>query len=332
MGKDKKGAGTKASKQAKKNTAKTTKNTAKTTKNAAKTPAAKKGSVEARKAAQSAQAHQATSSQGTDAEAILAAKAAAFSVELPEQAFAHFKPLAEGLPAQEYPVFTGQALLMRANIKQALEVLEPHLPAAVSKLKDPGLREIFELPSLVMALDFASGRVPSARISAGELAQMLSEGGPWRELMLSYLEIASHPLLGLLPRERVAAVRAGTGRLDKAQDFVALAGLFAEFSGPLAGKHPFSAESIERLSALGGELVQQLKPGNAIQTTRRTSEALLRDRFAFLVSERYDHLQVLAAVALGKRKADELLPALRSAVATRSEEPPTDDQGAPSAA
>ena len=39
----------------------------------------------------------------------------------------------------------------------------------------------------------------------------------------------------------------------------------------------------------------------------------------------------LAAVALGKRKADELLPALRSAVATRPEEPPTDDQHTPPA-
>ncbi len=320
MGKDKKGAGTKAPKQA-----------SKTKKSPPKpTTTEKKGTVKARKKAQARQVAT-TSRKETEEEVILAARAAAFTVELPEQAFAHFRPLAEGLPAQEYPIFTGQALLMRANIKQALSLLEPHLPAVASKLKDPGLREIFELPSLVMALDFAAGRVPSARISAGELTQMLAEGGPWRELMLSYLEVASHPLLGLLPRERVAAVRAGSGRLDKAQDFVALAGLFAEFAEPLAGKHPFPAESIERLSALGGALVQQLKPGNVIQTTRRTPEALLRDRFAFLVSERYDHLQVLAAVALGKRKADELLPALRSAVAARSAESPADPQDPPPA-
>lgn len=35
---------------------------------------------------------------------------------------------------------------------------------------------------------------------------------------------------------------------------------------------------------------------------------------AALVTDRCDHLQVLAAVALGKRKADEFLPALRSVV------------------
>ncbi len=33
-----------------------------------------------------------------------------------------------------------------------------------------------------------------------------------------------------------------------------------------------------------------------------------------MVVDRYDHLQVLATIALGKRKADELLPALRSSV------------------
>ena len=64
---------------------------------------------------------------------------------------------------------------------------------------------------------------------------------------------------------------------------MALAGLFAEFAEPLAGKHPFPAESIERLSALG------------------------------------------------KRKADELLPALRSAVAARSGASPAAPRDAPPA-
>lgn len=304
MGKDKKGAGAKAKK-------------------------AKKASE---------QAESARRSKGPSAEPVVdaaaviaAARAAAFTEESPDKAFAHFRAEAEALPAEDYPIFTGQALLMRANIKQALEALEPHLPAAVSRLRDASVREVLELPSLVMALDFAAGRVPTSKLSAGELEKMLSEGGPWRELLLSYLEVASHPLIALVPRERVAAIRAGTGRLDKAQDFVALAGLFAEFAGPLAGKHPFSPESIDRLSTLGGALVQQLKPGKAVtQTPKRTPEALLRDRFAVLVTARYDHLQVLATVALGKRKADELLPALRSSVApsSHSEEAPVDGKGA----
>jgi hypothetical protein len=247
--------------------------------------------------------------------AIAAARAAAYTDEDPAKAFEHFRPLAEKVPADGLAVFTGQALLMRANIKAALEAIEPHLPAAVSKLHDPMLTDVFELPSLVMALDFAAGRVPVAKLSAGEIEKMLAEGAPWRELMLRYLEVAAHPLIGLLPRERVIKVRQGTGKLDQAQDFVAIPGLFVEFKDALAGKHPFPAEKLDLLATLGGVLVQNVRPGRSVTEVRkRTAEAILRDQLAELVVARYDHLEVLATVAVGRRKAAELLPALRSAV------------------
>lgn len=264
----------------------------------------------------------------TTAEIIAAAKDAAFKDETPALAFAHFRPLAEAVPAADLVVFTGQPLLMRANVRTALQALEPHLETAVNALRTPPLQEIFELPSLVMGLEFATGRVPVAKLSTGEIERMLSEGAPWRELMLSYLEIASHPLVGLLPRERVAAVRTGRGKLDQAQDFVAIPGLFAEFAQSIAGKHPFPAEKIDLLATLGGALVQNVKPGHAPTTiAKRSMESILRDQFAHLVVERYDQLLVMAALALGKRKADELLPALRASVprqgaATAPEEAP----------
>ncbi|CAN97999.1 hypothetical protein predicted by Glimmer/Critica [Sorangium cellulosum So ce56] len=260
-------------------------------------------------------------SDADPASLIAAARRGAFVDEMPERAFAHFRPLAEQVPTADLPIFTGQPLLMRANVKIALAAVEPHLPAAVSALREPRLKDVFELPSLVMALDFATARVPVAKLSAGEIEKMLAEGAPWRELMLTFLEVASHPLLGLLPRERVAAVRAGSGKLDKARDFVALPGLFAEFSSALEGKHPFPADKLDLLATLGGALVQQVRPGNAAATVaKRTPESILRDQLASLVADRYDQLQVLAAVALGKRKADELLPALRSAVSFGSTE------------
>jgi len=256
--------------------------------------------------------------KGDPVAVIEAARAAAYKDEAPAKAFAHFKPLAEQVPTENLAVFTGQALLMRANIVSALEAMEAHLGAAVRALKQPRLEEIFELPSLVMGLDFAAGRVPVAKLSTGEIEKMLAEGAPWRELMLSYLEVVSHPLINLLPQERVMAVRAGKGRLDLAQDFVAIPGLFTEFEGALSGKHPFPVDKLALLATLGGTLVQQVRPGNAkVEVAKRSSESILRDQFASLVADRYDRLQVLAAVALGKRKADELLPALRTAVVSR---------------
>jgi len=252
---------------------------------------------------------------GTPAAIIAAARAAAFADEAPPKAFAHFRPTAEQVPTADLAVFTGQPLLLRANILTALAAIEPHLEAAVSALRDPRLVEVFELPSLIMALEFAVGRVPVAKLSAGEIEKMLAEGAPWRELMLSFLEVAAHPLINLLPRERVAAVRAGKGKLDQSQDFVAIPGLFAEFAEVLAGKNPFPPEKIDLLATLGGTLVKHVRPGNTIaEVAKRTKEAILRDQLASMVVARYDQLQVLAAVGLGSRKAAEILPALRATV------------------
>lgn len=255
------------------------------------------------------------SAGGTPAAIIAAARAAAFADEAPPKAFEHFRPLAEKVPTADLAVFTGQPLLLRANILAALAAVEPHLEAAVSALREPRLVDVFELPSLIMALEFSVGRVPVAKLSAGEIEKMLAEGAPWRELMLSFLEVAAHPLIHLLPRERVAAVRSGKGKLDQAQDFVAIPGLLAEFSVALAGKHPFPPEKIDLLATLGGTLVKHVRPGNAItEVAKRSKESILRDQLAAMVVERYDQLQVLAAVALGSRKAAELLPALRASV------------------
>jgi hypothetical protein len=243
------------------------------------------------------------------------ARAAAFTDEHPQHAFDHFRPLTDKVPQADLPVFTGQALVMRANVRHALQAIEPYLVTAVARLSDPRLQDIFELPALTTALDFAAARVPLAKLSAGEIQAKLDEGAPWRELMLSYLEVASHPLVGLLPAERVRAVRAGKGKLDMARDFVSVVGLFSEFSTALAGKHPFPPEKLDLLSTLGGQLVGQLKPGQAVgDPAQRTPESVLRDRFAWLVADRYDALQALAAVAVGYRKVEELLPALRTAV------------------
>ncbi len=251
----------------------------------------------------------------TSAAIIATARATAFNDEAPPTAFAHFRPLAEQVPTADLAVFTGQPLLLRANILAALAAVEPHLEAAVNALREPRLDEVFELPSLIMALEFAVGRVPVARLSAGEIESMLAEGAPWRELMLTFLEVAAHPLINLLPRERVAAVRAGKGKLDQARDFVAIPGLLAEFSAELDGKHPFPADKIDLLATLGGTLVKYVRPGNAIaEVAKRSKESILRDQLASMVVARYDQLQVLAAVALGRRKADELLPALRASV------------------
>jgi hypothetical protein len=267
------------------------------------------------------------------ADPIPLARAAAFTTDSPAAAFEHFRAAAERVPAAGLPPFTGQPLVMLHNVRRALAAVEPHLAVAVERMPGAPLQTIFELPAMTLALDYAAARVPVQKLSTGEIDAMLAEGRPWRELYLSYLEVVSHPLIGLVPRERVAAVRKGSGKLDAARDFVALPGLFEEFAAALEGKHPFAPDTVARLGELGNALVRQISPGSVVVTAApRAPEAILRNQLAKLVEDGYDALAVVATVALGKRAADELLPALRSTVAFAPAEPadghPTN--GAPS--
>lgn len=94
---------------------------------------------------------------------------------------------------------------------------------------------MLELPALVIGLEFAARRVPSAALSAGDIERMLDEGSPWRALTLDFLEVLANPLVGIVPPTRVQAIREGSSRLDRAQDFVAIAGLFLEYAPALTG-------------------------------------------------------------------------------------------------
>ena len=258
----------------------------------------------------------------TPEELIAGAKTAAFESDDPAKAFEHFRALAEAVSTDELPVFTGQPLVMLANIKRALEAIEHHLPAAVARLRDARLQGIFELPALTLGLSLAANRVPGSKLSSGEIESLFGEVSNTRLLTLDYLEVVSNPQLGLVPAERVRTIREGTGKIDKAEDFVAIASLFREFAGPLTGKHPFSPEMLTRMGEVGAALLGQLKPGAAaVAAPKRTPESLLRDQFAQLVADRYDDLEVLTAVAVGRRKANDLLPNLRSFVAPAKAEP-----------
>lgn len=260
---------------------------------------------------------------------IAAARAAAFVTDDPVAALDHFRPLAARVSTEGLAPLNGSPAVMLANVKSALATLEPHLSDVATRFPGARLQDLLELPSLVLALLAASRRVPSRALSDGEIQKLLAEGKPLRDLTLTFLEVASHPLLGIVPAARVRAIRAGKGKLDTAQDFVALATVFSEFEAALSGKHPFTDAMLARLSELGAELVQQVRPGSAAAAEKkRSEESLLRDQLASLVEDRYDHLLVLAAVALGRRKADAVFPALRSAFHAAPTEKAPEAEGA----
>lgn len=246
---------------------------------------------------------------------VAAARAGAFVDTAPARCFEHFRPLAEAVPTDGLTPFRGAPLVMHGNVKRALVAVEPGLPVAAARLRAPRIQEVYELPSLVLGLQFAAGRVPGAALSQGEVGALLAEQTPWRRLTMAYLDVVSDPLIGLVPRDRVTKIREGNGPLDRAEDFVAIDGVFTEFAGALAGKHPFSAAQLARLADVGAALLQQMRPGNAPKEERtRGPEATLRDQFAALVTARFEHLLELATLGLGRAKAEAEVPALHATV------------------
>lgn len=260
---------------------------------------------------------------------VAVARAAAFSTGNQAEAFAHFRPMAEAVPKAGLVPSPGKLALVRSNITEALRVLSPELPAVAAAMVNPPLQEVLELPALALALSFAAARVPTRSYSPGEIAAARSELAPLRDVTLTYLEVAAHPAVGLVPAARVQAIRSGKGPVDNAQDGVAIAGLFAEFAPVLEGKHPFAPAQLQRLEEIGNMLVATLQPAGAVPApaAEPNEAAVLRDQFEALLVERYELLKLCAAVAFKPARAQALIPALRRAAVV-----PSGADGAPTPA
>jgi len=267
-----------------------------------------------------------------DGAAIVAtARAEAFQTLDQAAAFAYFRPLVAQIESP--PPTAARYHLVRTNVFNAVAQVEPHLELAASRLVGAPIREVLELPSLALALTYAASRVSAPQMSAGEIAEALAALRPLREVTLAYLEVVSHPLVKLVPAERVRVIRAGTGPADQAQDGVSICGVFDEYAGVLEGKHPFTPAQLASLNDLGGSLVMQLRAKGALPTPPPTATpadeaALLRDRLEALLTERYEQLRLLATVALGPKAAALAIPPLRSGDATSAPTPtPTPTEG-----
>ena len=246
----------------------------------------------------------------------------------PRLAFEHFRPLAQALPEAEVEVCRADVPLVRINASRGVDAISPRLEELGVKRPDLRLGELLEIKPLALALVYAADRVPITG-SPGEIAERLARLGPVREMTLLQLEIFG--ALGLVPVDRVRAIRSGTGKLDTARDAVAIAGMYVEFASVVTGKHPFTEEHFDILVQDGNWLVQELRPGGALRVrVERSEEALLRDRLWTLLLRRHDALREAAVALFGLRRLDEAVPPLQARqAAPRTPAPPT-PEGPPS--
>ncbi len=144
----------------------------------------------------------------------------------------------------EIPFAVGIALAAAPRI----DTLIPQMLA----LPDFDLRPVRMLRTYAGAALYAHLAAATPRPSASTLPTLLDEAGRLRADLLLGADSLAH--FGLVSRDRVAAIRAGSGHIDTANDLVQLAALFDEIWDVIHDRTPILRPMVERAAALGLEL------------------------------------------------------------------------------
>ncbi|AUX23847.1 hypothetical protein SOCEGT47_043770 [Sorangium cellulosum] len=225
-----------------------------------------------------------------------------------------FAPEALALPEREVEVCRADVRIAFANVKQGVQAVCSD-PARVRKaLPELPLDDVLALPDLGRALVFVSTRITAKPASAREIEAKLKIVAELREPMLLVAETLAKR--GLLPKEVVAEIRAGTGKYDMASDGMALAHLYEEHAEALRGKHPFTREEFAALQEASEWLLDNLTPDGARRpVARQRGEAeMMRDRLWTLMVRRHVDLRKIGYYFHGDA-FEEMTPKLQSRVA-----------------
>jgi hypothetical protein len=254
-----------------------------------------------------------------------------FITQDPAAAFAHFKGEAQGIAAPDTKQLNVDPDIVLNNVQIALAAFKPIQGAVVAVVPSAPVDRFLEIPSLALAVMYASDQV-IGQASTGEIASRIASLAALRTPMLTMLEVLASPPVGLADAARVKAIRAGTGPLDRAHDAVNIAAYFDELGASIANKHPFTPAQLSQLAESGQWLVQQLSPSGAVAAPNPTDPAaVIRDQLWTLLSTRYDALRAACATVLGFQNLDQHLPALGTRVVHKKTTATTPANGTPPA-
>jgi hypothetical protein len=236
-----------------------------------------------------------------------------------QAAYAKYLPAAQALPAASVVAFRGDAALAYANVSTGLASLLARKTAAQA-LPGLDLAALSELPDQCLAVAFAVEQaLQVAGSSTGQIAPLMAQGYALRRKLFA----AADALVaaGLLPAGKVAALHAGTGKLDAAQDLVGLAALFAASKAAIQGKTAVTSADVAQAEQLGSQLLTLLKPTRArkARPAEVVSASDVRDRLWTLVVQGYGQLWSACAFLYGQAEIDARVPPLQSRTATTSD-------------
>ena len=183
-------------------------------------------------------------------------------------------------------------------------------------VKKPNFAEVERLVSLVDATIGASRNAKTIEAEATTFEADLKQLFPLRKVLLSGAEAAE--AAGLVPTKEVEAIRVGRGKLDAADDLIALASLFTKHAKKLKGKTAITPANLQNAKALGLRLKAKLKPdavkSKKVRDAGQVDAADLRDRLYTMVLNAHEVAWKLGAMVWGK-DVDKHVPPLGTRIA-----------------
>lgn len=220
--------------------------------------------------------------------------------------------------ARNIRIGTDNVLKHRDRLRKELPYLEHH---RVERLLRLAL-------SVVFATSVAARQVKPAPRSLLKMKSVYH----YRRLMLNSMRALADA--GLVAKELVAAIQAGTGFRDALEDLAALIHFFVTQAAVVENRTPVTKANIEEATALVKELAPELNPdgkGLAKQPQPQNEEAILRDRLWTMLLRDFEEL-VKAGTYLFGQQVTRHVPPLYSGVpnsASKAESPGSEESGKP---
>jgi hypothetical protein len=242
-----------------------------------------------------------------------------------QAAYDLFLPEAQKLPADKLSEYRADPQLAYQNVKRGVSNVLAELARIEHELPLADVEAVRTLPQVTQGLLFSALQVNRDVGSPGTIEGLLDRAHPVRRKLLKSAEALVESKE--IPEADLAPIRPGRGKVDTANDCVALAALFRKHAKKVAGKTAITLADIAEADEVGSKLQTLLRtkgtpadnrPAPALATAVET-----RNRFWTLVDQRHEHMWRIGAWLWG-HAVDEHVPPLQSrSVERASAEPPT---------
>jgi hypothetical protein len=236
-----------------------------------------------------------------------------------QAAYDLYFPKAQELPADKLSEYRADPQLAYQNIKRGTKSVLAELTRIKHELPLADIEAVRTLPQVAQGLLFAALQVNRDVGSPGTIEALLDRAHPIRRKLLKAADALAES--GEIPEADVAPIRPGRGKVDMANDCVALAAVFRKHAKVIAGKTAITVADIAEADEVGSRL-QTLLRTKGTPPDNRPAPALaaavdVRNRFWTLVDRRHEDMWKIGAWLWG-RAVDEHVPPLQSRTFERS--------------